>query len=289
MVNYINFEQTSVQTLGGVKTFYFDDYDTVTEKWEDDPAYMVDNNTGTLAATFINSRVQLCDSNTCTETSAAEITKVEIRAFSVAGNFTVDVRARLRPVFLGGDGDVHEWLPPSGTSAEDPDWSNWFDITDDTNAPDTWAWSDVTALDVDHYPDFDVSGDPLNLQTGKIEIRATYAPIMTTSTCTMIAPEDVLTNHAQNIREMNMWNGERIVFGESRSKWSLLLKGQDWENETCNRILCLKQQGETRLPIILSGLNNINWDGEWMIKSIGWKLVLEKPLHYKWIILLEKT
>lgn len=109
------------------------------------------------------------------------------------------------------------------------------------------------------------------------------------STCTIIAPEQVSTNHAQNVKEMSLWDGERIVFGESRSNWSLLLKGQDWENDACNKILCLKQQGLDRIPVVVSGLNNINWDTEWMIKAIGWRLVLEKPLHYEWMILLEKT
>jgi len=267
------------------------------------------------------------------------------------------------------------------------------------------------------------------------------------STCTMIAPENISTDHAQNIKEMNMWNGNRIVFGESRSKWSLLLKGREWlpyntktitgyfnnydiggeewqyspqqmadgsinlyaasktvneielltsnslieplqygntvvkveirarhrtytattgtialrpvfsdgdgdnhilnsinlgawsewfditedtnapstwtwENITdldcdvelltligpnsaavakvetrityaglnaCSRIQCVKQQGLDGIPIIISGLNNINWDGEWMIKSLGWKLVCENPVHYTWIILMEKT
>ena len=109
------------------------------------------------------------------------------------------------------------------------------------------------------------------------------------STCTLIAPESVSTDHAQNVKEMNMWNGDRIVFGESRSGWSLLLKGRDWEDNACDKILCVKQLGLDGLPVDISGLNNINWDGEWMIKSLGWKLITKKPVHYEWIILLERT
>ena len=277
MVNYITFAQTRI------KNFYFNSHDD-TEKWGNDPGYMVDGIPGTLANTDVDLKVQLCDENTCAETSSVEITKVEIRAFSLCANFTETITAYMRPVFSGGDGDNHSWIPPSDTNGEPPEWSEWFDITSDTNAPGTWAWSDVTGLDVDIYPDLPVGGDPYSMFAGKIEIRATSL-----SRCTIIAPENVSTDHAQNVKEMNMWNGDRIVFGESRNKWSLLLKGQDWESTACDRILCLKQQGLNGLPIIISGLNNINWDTEWMIKSLGWKLILEKPIHYEWIILLEKT
>lgn len=109
------------------------------------------------------------------------------------------------------------------------------------------------------------------------------------STCTIIAPEEASTDHAQNIKKMNMWNGDRIVFGQSRSKWSLLLKGRDWEDDACTKIQCLQQQGLDGLPVDISGLNNTNWDTEWIIKSIGWKLISKNPIHYEWIILLEKT
>ncbi len=288
MVNYITFTQPYVQAPGGIKTFYFNSYDAA-EKWETRPGEMVDGNTSTFANTFVDLKVQLCDENTCTETSDSVVTKVEIRALSLCANFTGTLTAYMQPVFPGGDGDTHSWIPPSDTSAEPPDWTEWFDITNDTNAPGTWHWGDVIALDMDIYPDLPTGVDPYSMFVGKIEVRTTSTPITAISTCTMIAPEEVSTNHAQNIKEMNMWNGERIVFGESRSKWSLLLKGGDWENDACDRILCLKQLGLKGLPLTISDLGNPNWDTEWMIKSFGWKLIYEKPIHYEWIILLEKT
>lgn len=165
-----------------------------------------------------------------------------------------------------------------------------------------WTWTDIDNLQagIKLNPPVDVPGynsctqvyvEVYHTEQESPEIRTTqcYVKVNYTTCHLMIAPEEVSTDHMQNIKEMNMWNGERIVFGESRSKWSLLLKGQDWENTACNRILDIKQLGLEGLPITVTGLNNINWDTEWMIKSIGWKLIYEKPLHYEWIILLEKT
>lgn len=149
-----------------------------------------------------------------------------------------------------------------------------------------WTWTEIDALQ---------GGIKLFAQNSLHCVTQVYAVIYykeitpVESHCTLVAPENVSTDHTQNIKEMNMWNGDRIVFGESRNRWSLLLKGQDWENSACDKILCLKQQGLSRTPITISGLNNINWDTEWMIKSLGWKLVGKEPLHYEWIVLLEKT
>jgi hypothetical protein len=277
MTNYITFTQTTT------KNFYFNSYDSV-EKWEDNPENMVDGSVQSFADTFTDLKVQLCDGNTCTETGTVTITKIEIRDYSLAGAYTATITDYLQPVFSGGDGDLHSWIPPNAQDDEPAGWSDWFDITNDTNAPATWTWADVTSLEVDHYPDLPAGGDPYSLNTSKIEIRVSYV-----KTCTMIVPEQVSTDHTQNVKEMNMWNGDRIVFGESRSRWSLLLKGSDWEDDACNRILCLKQLGLDGIPVVLSGLNNTNWDIEWMIKSIGWRLVTENPIHYEWIILLEKT
>jgi len=284
MTNYITLIQTA-----GTKSFYFDEFDP-TEDWEDNggdvPANMVDSNIKTFAATFVDGRVQLCDSNTCAETGDEAISKVEIRAFSGAGSYSASpgVAAYLRPVFSGGDGDNHSWEPPDLTEDTPAEWGTWFDITNDTNAPATWTWSDVTSMNVDHYPDFPVGGSPWHLKTAKIEVRVTYA-----SSCSLIVPYKVSTNHAQNIKMMNMWNGDRVVFGLSRSRWTLTLRGRDWENNACDKVNCIKNLGLVGNPVNISGLNNSNWDTEWMIRSFGWKLVTENPIHYEWILLLERT
>lgn len=231
MVNDITISQTSIVVAGGVKTFYFNSHDGV-EQWETTPGNMVDGDTATLANTAIDLKVQLCDTNTCTETSSAVITKVEVRVFSLCANFTETVTAYIRPVFVGGDGDNHGWIPPSDTAGEPPAWSDWIDITIDTNAPISWGWTDIVALDVDIYPDLPVGGDPYSMFAGKIEVRVTYSPITLVTDCKLTAPDEVSDSHSQNVKMLNLWSGERILFGLSRSKWGLVLTGREWVYNT---------------------------------------------------------
>jgi len=165
-----------------------------------------------------------------------------------------------------------------------------------------WTWADIDALQAgifltepapagDSNTCTQVYVEVFHTELESPEIRTTqlYTKVNYSTHHNMIAPKEVSTDHAQNVREMNMWNGERIVFGESRNRWSLLLKGDDWEIDACEKIQAIQQLGLDGLPITITGLNNINWDTEWMIKSFGWRLVLEKPIHYEWIILLERT
>ena len=51
-------------------------------------------------------------------------------------------------------------------------WINWFDITNDTNAP-AWTWTDVTNLDLDIEAIVVVGG---KVKLGKVELRVTYVP-----------------------------------------------------------------------------------------------------------------
>ena len=296
MVNYITLTQENTDI------FYFNEYDdsTPTHYFEDDPSYLVDGYVSTFAQewhTCVAGCVdevpmeEWCTGNSCpSDFSDREITKVELRVYSNANkqNCTGTVESALKPVFPGGVGDEHAWEPPCGTVdiQTTANWSSWFDITSDTNAPGTWTWSNVNALDARHYPIINsgACGDLYLLESAKIEIRVTSL-----SECSLIAPEEVSTDHVQNVKMMNLWNGNRVVFGQSRNKWSLMLKGQDWETAACDRILCIKELGLAGEPITLSGLNNINWDGEWLIKAFGWDLVYESPIHYKWILMLEKT
>ncbi len=146
-------------------TYYFNSYDSGVEEWETTPANMVDGDTGTIAETTIESDVQLCDGNTNAGTDLGSISKVEIRVYgdnNYAGNVVY-----LRPIFIAGDGDNHD----SGlfTTAM---WAGYKDITSDTNAPETWAWSDVQALELDVEFTTKQSDD---VEVAKAEIRVTYS------------------------------------------------------------------------------------------------------------------
>ena len=131
--------------LASDQTYYFNSFDE-NEAWETDPEDMVDGDPDDYASTTTLGDVELCDGNTCIFGIANATTlRVELRVKGYAdgaGNYVV-----LRPVFNGTtDGSNYSWelvwLGP-------PDWSQWFDITEDTNAPERWTWQDVANLDCD--------------------------------------------------------------------------------------------------------------------------------------------
>ena len=73
------------------------------------------------------------------------------------------------PVFNGStDGDVHN----PGALSSSATWTDWIDITSDTNAPGTWTWADVTNLDLDITASV-VGG---KAQVYKVELSVTYTP-----------------------------------------------------------------------------------------------------------------
>ena len=147
--------------------FYFDAYDSGVEEWQINPSYMIDPDTTKRAYSAIDGDVQLLTGNTVGESeNLGTITKVELRSYgyyTIAGTTKNDVF--LRPVFTGGDGDNHTF-DLSGS----PTYSSYFDITNDTNAPTTWTWTDVRNLDCDVELDVDGSGNGL---IGIVEIRVT--------------------------------------------------------------------------------------------------------------------
>jgi len=111
---------------------------------------MDDGNTASNAESdTTNPDTQIETANTCDGTNLGDITKVEIRAYAACGeNITADRQdLRLTPKFDGSNGDAHE----QGDTAFNPAWLGYFDITSDTNAPVTWDWDDVVALDMTCY------------------------------------------------------------------------------------------------------------------------------------------
>lgn len=147
-------------------TYYFNAYDSGGEEWATNPANMVDNDTETYARTT-NSNVELLTGNTCLGTDLGTITKVEIRFYSVESYGDLVIR----PVFGGSsDGDNHNTF----LNQENPLWSDYINITSDTNAPSPWIWSDVQNLDCDVFLDVEHF-----TSVAKVEIRVTYIPTAT--------------------------------------------------------------------------------------------------------------
>lgn len=128
------------------ETYYFDSFSDA-EHWEVDWANISDGDENTYGKTRKDyNPVHLLNGNTCPGTDLGTISKVEVRA---KGYYTFlfpqTIRIDIRPVFAGGDGDNHTFTLPKDTG----DWSEWFDITSDTNAPPTWSWDNVSGLDCD--------------------------------------------------------------------------------------------------------------------------------------------
>lgn len=150
-------------------TYEFDDYDQAggsPEQWATTPQYMADGNLGNYASTSSDGDTQLLTSTDYPGSRSEVITKVELRAYTVQTTDTTG-SITLRPVFSGSDGDDHEFTPPT-TAA----WSSYIDITDDTNAPETWSWSDIDSLDADVV--WNANAGSNTGSVSKIEIQVTY-------------------------------------------------------------------------------------------------------------------
>ncbi len=147
-------------------TYYFDSYDT-NVAWETNPQYMVDGNLGTFAETTIDGDVELLDGNTCPGTNLGTITKVELRTYGKYTGSQHDII--LVPVFGGSsDGDEYSFATPRFAM-----FSEWFDITNDDNAPATWNWNHIVTLDCKVIAENNPGGS-FTLYCSIVQIRVTY-------------------------------------------------------------------------------------------------------------------
>jgi len=116
------------------------------------------------------------------------------------------------------DGDTREY------SDIYTDWTPWFDITSDTNAPASWTWTDVQNLDIK------VRGvDPASHDTScyKIEVRVTY----TTGTVTYYF-DGYDTGQAWSVDPDNMVDGDEAT--RARTDWT----NPSDETQLCNSNTC---------------------------------------------------
>ncbi len=151
--------------------YYFDSFDNgpMGEAWASNPSYMVDGSISNHASTTSNGDVELCTGNNCSGTDLGTIVHVSLRVKSYYSGSQRDTI--LRPVFGGtNDGADHNYQTVVIDS-----WSQWFDITYDPFAPQSWAWSDVDSLDCDVVAENAPSG-PFTLYCSKVEIRVGYVP-----------------------------------------------------------------------------------------------------------------
>ena len=162
----MNFTRTSLTSSTESKSmiFYFDDYDAA-NAWNSNPENMVDGDYGTFATeTLIDDKVQILTNNTVFGDGVGSIDTVEIRLFGI---FAFSGKVDIQPVFTGGDGTYITGLNPAG------DYTSWYDITTDTNAPATWGWDDVSNMDCNIRADSPTA--PNICKVSIVEIRVTYS------------------------------------------------------------------------------------------------------------------
>jgi hypothetical protein len=143
--------------------YYFNSY--TGNGWEHTPDDMVDGSLYTFAGTNNDEEIQQCNGNTCPGTESGRIDKVEIQAWASCNGSQSKII--LQPIFDGGDGYEHSFHPTSYPNAS---WSEWFDITNDDNAPDSWDWADVVGLDCE--VESEVNEEEVHC--GMVQIRVTY-------------------------------------------------------------------------------------------------------------------
>ena len=168
----------------------------------------VDASDYSFARTEVSDEIQYCDGNASPTDRDTTVVKVEIRAYSTAMNSCGVLTAYLRPVFLAGDGDNHSWIPVNWTvDYVPPEWSEWFDITTDTNAPATWTWNDVNNVGVDHWMVHTVCTDANYLDTGRIDLRVTWHDAVTLSNPLYNSLDNSLN---KQLKQFNLWEDYAI-------------------------------------------------------------------------------
>jgi peptidase M28-like protein/PKD domain-containing protein len=148
------------------RTYYFNHYDS-NEAWTTNPSSMVNGNDSSYTSTTSDGDIEFCDGNNCSGSDLGIISKVEIR---VKGYRYYNGSIKLRPVFRSGDGDNHGFSLSSQGG-----WSQWYDITSDTNAPGSWTWADVRSLRCDVEASIIISGLPPSIvYCSQVEVQVTY-------------------------------------------------------------------------------------------------------------------
>ena len=166
--------------------------------------------------------MEFCNSNNCSGVNYGPISKVELRA---RGYHVGDGSLKLRPVFSGGDGDDHVFSLSMWVQ-----WSSWYDITNDTNAPASWSWDDIKDLDCD-VESSNLYGLPwYSVACSQVEIRVTYSqPVAPTITYVypsngtgdiVISPTLMVTVSGGDPMNITWWSnssGSWEIFGRNGS------------------------------------------------------------------------
>lgn len=147
-VNTIRIPPKIQEAQATTSTYCFNSYSS--ETWDGTPTNTVDCSIGTSTSDNNNGHYVHMDASEYTSGGTGTITKVEARVYYsnnwASSATTRNNVARLQPYFGGSNaGDTHNDAVGDHSTAG---WSANFDITNDTNAPGSWTWTDVATLDM---------------------------------------------------------------------------------------------------------------------------------------------
>jgi len=228
-----NCKQWTLRTDDITTKYYFDEKDAVTD-WDTSPENMIDGDTTNYALSFVSARTQYNTATTAPDNLDTTITKVEIRALTTASWFTLSsVTMYMYAVFAAGNGTTRSWTPPKNDFKEPAEFTEWYDITSDPNAPATWLWEDVATLGNVIWGVWGATGDPVNVMCSYIEVRVTWYDSVE---MTYPSWKGIDGEVNANINVDNYWNDDLDAKFDGLNSEPLVLEGVD---EACGDSLAL--------------------------------------------------
>lgn len=110
---------------------------------------------------------------------------------------------------------------------------------------------------------------------------------------TLNKPDVISIDHDRNVKMLNFWDGTREVYDLERNSKTTIMKGMEWYSSTCTnpgvRIDTIRQYAKNGATITIDDMDMPCFNGDYKIRSFGWKLVSNCPETYQWILELEDT
>jgi hypothetical protein len=129
------------------------------------------------------------------------------------------------------------------------------------------------------------------IRTTQVHAKINYD---STTECNLNRPQTISTNHSRNIKMLNFWDGTREVYDVNRSGKSMVLTGMEFQTDAeggyapCERVQCVRAMAKVGNTITVSNLEGLtSFNGNYKIRSFGWRHISETPEVYEWILELE--
>ena len=254
-------------------TYQFNSYNAGSTTWQTSPANIVDGSDTTFGRTNVNGDHILMDGNQYTSGGTGTITKVELHC-SWASNGSNCVPS-LVPVFGGTtDGDSHA-VTTSNSAQTD---SAYFDITSDTNAPGTWSWSDIAALQ----GKITVARSGNRIDIYYVDVRVTYttsdasvSPSAIAATTTIPTPavsvgRPIVAGSATNHSNAGNFNVS-VPAGTQNDDLLIAINASDWDT-----------LANTGVPTGFTALTTSGYDGGTnnVHVAVGYRIASSEPANY---------